>query len=125
VSRVETDRRLAGERAEQLAVEYLEARGVCVLLRNFRRRAGELDIVARDGEVLSIVEVRMRASAAFGGAAASVDASKRAKIVRTARLLLQRYRELARLRVRFDVMLVGALDEQPVRIEWIRHAFEA
>ncbi|MGB8327568.1 MAG: YraN family protein [Steroidobacteraceae bacterium] len=123
--RVDTDRRLAGERAEQLAVEYLEARGVSVVLRNFRRRAGELDIVARDGEVLSIVEVRMRTSAAFGGAAASVDGIKRAKIVRTARQLLQRHRELARLPVRFDVVLVGALDEQPVRIEWIRHAFEA
>ena len=119
------DRRARGGAAERLAAEHLVARGLEILLRNYRRRTGELDIVAREGEVLVIVEVRMRATAAFGGAAASVDGLKRARIVRTAAQLLQRRRDLAQMRVRFDVIVVGDLAERPIPLEWIRHAFDA
>jgi len=124
-SRVTPARRAAGDTAERLAAEHLVAHGLEILLRNYRRRTGELDIVARDGDVLVIVEVRMRSGPGFGGAAASIDGIKRAKIVRTAQQLLQQRRDFARLRVRFDVILVGALGETPLMIEWITHAFEA
>jgi putative endonuclease len=119
------DRRQLGAEAERLAAAHLAASGLAILLRNYRRRTGELDIVARDGEVLVVVEVRLRASAAFGGAGASIDGRKRARIVRTARQLLQERRDLAALPVRFDVILVGSLALRPVPVEWIRHAFEA
>jgi putative endonuclease len=124
-SRVTPDRRAAGDTAERLAAEHLIAHGLTIVLRNYRRRTGELDIVARDGDVLVIVEVRMRSGRGFGGAAASIDGIKRAKIVRTARQLLQQRRDFARLRVRFDVVLVGALGETPPSIQWIRQAFDA
>lgn len=88
------------------------------MTRNFLRRVGELDVVARAGELLVIAEVRTRASDDYGGAAASIGRAKQRRIVATAALLLQRHRELRRCRVRFDVLIV-----RDGRIEWLKHAF--
>src|SRR5437899_12551223 len=74
------ERQRIGQSAEDAAVAFLEAHGVTILLRNYRGKVGELDIVARDGSTLVIVEVRLRSSDRFGGAAASVDPRKQAKI---------------------------------------------
>jgi putative endonuclease len=114
------DRRQTGTLAENSACAFLEAQGFTIVARNFLRRVGELDIVARAGELLIIVEVRTRASEQFGGAAASVGHAKQRRIASTAALLLQSRRELRRCRVRFDVIVVrdGA-------VEWLKHAFEA
>jgi putative endonuclease len=115
------DRAAIGKSAEDVAAEFLERQGLTVLMRNYRRRGGELDIVARDGDILVIGEVRTRSTETFGGAAASVDGWKQHKIVRAASQLLQQRRDLARLRVRFDVLVVRGGGE----VEWIKHAFEA
>jgi putative endonuclease len=118
------DRQVLGRTAEDLAAAHLEASGAQILLRNFRRRTGELDLVARHRDTLLVVEVRLRSREDYGGGAASVDAVKQRRIVRTARQLLQTERELAHWPVRFDVVVVTP-DSDPWRIEWIRHAFEA
>jgi putative endonuclease len=120
-----TQRQRAGQRAEQLAAEFLRAQGCEILERNYRRRLGELDLIARERGVLVIAEVRTRASAAFGGAAASVDRRKQQRIARAALQLLQQRADLARLPVRFDVLVVSGLEGLEPRIEWIRHAFES
>jgi putative endonuclease len=114
------DRRQIGSLAENSACAFLEAQGFTIISRNFLRRVGELDVVARAGDLLLIVEVRSRASEQFGGAAASIGHQKQRRIVATAGLFLQRHRELRNCRVRFDVILVrnGA-------IEWLKHAFDA
>lgn len=120
-----TWRRRLGNQAEDAAASFLQAQGALILLRNYRCRCGELDIVARvgDGE-LAIVEVRTRSSEAYGGAAASVDARKRQRLIRAASRLLQQRKDLARLRARFDVIVVSdpCGDAQ---VEWIKHAFSA
>src|ERR1700749_833539 len=95
-----------GARAEQIALEYLQGRGLTILERNFRRRLGEIDLVALDSGVLVIAEVRTRSSLAFGGAAASIDGRKQRRIVRAAQQLLQTHRDYAALPVRFDVIVV-------------------
>ena len=121
-----TWRQRIGNRAEDAAAAFLEAQGAHVLLRNHRCRCGELDIVARVGpEDLAIVEVRTRSSEAYGGAAASIDAGKRQRLVRAASLLLQQRSDLAKLRVRFDVIVVSDPCGDAPQIEWIKHAFEA
>jgi putative endonuclease len=121
-----TWRQSVGLRAENAAVEYLRAQGARILLRNYRCRCGELDIVAQLGDSeLAIVEVRTRSSNAYGGAAASIDASKRQRLVRAASLLLQQRRDLARLRARFDVIVVCDPCSDTPRIDWIKHAFSA
>jgi putative endonuclease len=111
-----------GSAAEVRAVSVLEQAGFTVLARNYRCRAGELDIVARRARMLVIAEVRLRRSAAFGGAAASITAAKRTRIVRATRYLLRCQPWLAALHVRFDALLLSAPDGP---IEWIEAAFEA
>ena len=120
-----TARQQSGRRAEELAAEFLRAAGCEILQCNYRRRLGELDIVARAAGVLVIAEVRTRTSNAYGGAAASVDRRKQQRITRTASQLLQQRRELAQLPVRFDVLVVSDPFGPAPAIEWIRHAFEA
>ncbi len=116
---------MIGLAAEDAAVRFLTARGLRILSRNYRRRLGELDVIAREAETLVIIEVRSRTRAEYGGAAASVSFRKQQRIVRAASQLLQRRRELARLPARFDVIVVHEpLSAQP-RIEWIQHAFRA
>jgi putative endonuclease len=114
-----------GARAEQIAAVYLQGRGLTILERNFRRRLGEIDLVARDGAVLVIAEVRTRSSQAFGGAAASVDGRKQRRIIRAAAQLLQQHREYAALPVRFDVLIVEGPTTDAPQVNWLRHAFEA
>jgi len=118
-------RQQSGRRAEELAADFLRAAGCEILERNYSRRLGELDIVARAGSVLVIAEVRTRASNEFGGAAASITRTKQQRITRAASQLLQQRSELARLPVRFDVLVVSNPEGPAPSVEWIQHAFEA
>jgi putative endonuclease len=120
-----TARQQSGRRAEELAAEFLRAQGFEILQRNYLRRLGELDVIARRADLLVIAEVRTRSSAAYGGAAASVDRRKQQRITRAATALLQQRADLARLAVRFDVIVVSDPHGAAPRIEWLRHAFEA
>ena len=120
-----TVRQQRGRRAEELAAEFLRAAGCEILQCNYRRRLGELDIVARANEVLVIAEVRTRTGSAYGRAAASVDRRKQQRITRAASQLLQQRPDLARLPVRFDVLVVSDPYGPAPAIEWIQHAFEA
>jgi putative endonuclease len=95
-----------GRAAEAAAAQHVGRLGFRVLTANFRARGGELDLVALDGDVLAIIEVRYRASDAFGGAAASITHAKRSRIVRAARALLAAHPALAKLPARFDVVEV-------------------
>lgn len=109
-----------GSRAENSASAFLESQGFTIVTRNFLRRVGELDIVARAGDLLVIAEVRTRSSEEYGGAAASIGPAKQRRIAATAGLLLQRHPELRSCRVRFDVIVV-----RDGGIEWLKHAFDA
>lgn len=111
----------AGARAEAVAAEFLEARGLSIVARNWRCRCGEIDLVARDRDTLVFVEVRLRRRSDFGGAAASITATKQARLTAAAQLYLARLRYLPPCR--FDAVLLDALD--PPTIEWIRDAFSA
>lgn len=108
-----------GNAAEDLACEFLQARGLHLLMRNYRLRSGEIDLVFRDQEHLVFVEVRYRKSRRFGGALYSIDQRKQQKIIQTAQHYLQRYR--VTLPVRFDVVAINGPDD----IQWLQHAFEA
>src|SRR3984957_17457607 len=77
-----------GAAAEELAAQYLQVRGLKILARNLRCKAGDLDLVCLDGGVLALVEVRQRGSAEFGGALASVTWTKQRKITRAAQFFL-------------------------------------
>jgi len=106
-----------GEAAENLAAAFLLRAGLTLVERNFHCRFGEIDVIARDGATLVFVEVRMRTSERFGGAAGSITAAKRARLLRTARLYLA---GVARVPAcRFDALLVNGNDNS---IEWLKNA---
>ncbi len=126
IAGVSTDSRLQrGIASEDLAADYLRARGLVVVARNVRCRAGELDLVCLDAGVLAIVEVRQRARQDFGGALASVTRRKQRKIVRAAEFFLQRQSEWRRHAIRFDVLAVEGLPGGEHRVVWIKDAFRA
>lgn len=106
-----------GRESESLACRYLEQHGLQLLERNWRSRFGEIDLVLREGATIVFVEVRLRTSATYGGAAESIDRRKRARLLAAARLYLAGRRAPP---CRFDVVLLESLD--PPRIEWIRDA---
>lgn len=114
-----------GQQAEDWACELLCQQGARILQRNYRRRCGELDLIALHEGTLLVVEVRFRDSGRFGGAAASVTARKRARITRTASLWLQAHGEYAHLPVRFDVVAIEPTSDGRWRRQWLRQAFEA
>ena len=115
-----------GDTAEARALAHLQGRGLTLVRRNYRvaggprMRGGEIDLImpARDG-TLVFVEVRSRAGVEHGGAAASIGASKRARIVYAARHFLQRYAATLPP-CRFDVV---AIDGDS--LVWMPAAFDA
>ena len=116
--------RVAGARYEDIALAHLEKAGLALLARNYRCRYGEIDLVMRDGDDVVFVEVRYRRSRGFGGGIDSVDAGKRAKLVRAAGAFLADHAQLAACACRFDVLAIGAAPDAP-QIDWRRNAFEA
>jgi putative endonuclease len=115
---------ILGRRAEDLACRHLEALGFQLLERNYRCRAGEIDLVMLDGTTLALVEVRSRSTSAHGGAAATVGARKQQRFIRAARHLMLTRPEYRKLAARFDVVAIdaGADGGAPV-VRWIRDAF--
>jgi putative endonuclease len=99
-----------GRHGEQLAARHLEAAGLQILERNWRCRDGELDIVARDGQVLVFAEVKTRSSLAFGTPAEAVDRAKSARIRHLALRWIMAQRDVHGphfwSEVRFDVVSV-------------------
>ncbi len=113
-----------GDLGESLARAALERRGYAILATRYRTRAGEIDIVARDGTCLVFVEVKARRHAERGTPAEAVTPRKQRRIVAMARDFLARYRSDA-TSCRFDVVAVLVPVEGPAVIDVIRNAFDA
>ena len=111
-----------GDAAEEDALRYLERAGLRLITRNYRtpgRGGGEIDLIMREPDGTHVfVEVRSRADALHGGAAASVGLAKRRRIVFAARHYLMRLPTTPPCR--FDVLAV-----QPEGIDWLQAAFDA
>ncbi len=124
----QTDRQIRGQWAEQLALAHLCKHGLRLLQNNFRCKLGEIDLIMQDRSgvhrrILVFVEVRYRHTNRYGGAAASVNAGKQQKIVRTAQLYQRQHQRLRSWPARFDVVAVHGSRQQP-RLRWIKSAFD-
>lgn len=109
-----------GSDAEQSAAAFLQHQKLILLARNYRCRFGEIDLIMQEGDTVVFVEVRMRSSDQFGGAAASITAAKQLKLTRTARYYLAEHE--GDFPCRFDAILISG--ERGNKIEWIRNAFD-
>ena len=116
-------RQALGKLGEDLACRELERRGYAIVARRYRRRDGEIDIIARDGETIVFVEVKAREDQAFGGGAAAVTAFKRRRIVQIAQDYLTRHHR-GDCPCRFDVVSIQFADGAPV-FELFQNAFDA
>jgi len=92
----------AGRMGEDAAAEYLKKNGYKIIGRNFLVRGGELDIIAQDGEYYVFVEVKLRASRAFGSPIDSVTPHKIRRMTRAAQIYL--LKKKLDVPVRFDVV---------------------
>jgi putative endonuclease len=110
-----------GSQAEQWAVQFLQKQGLKPIAQNYRGRFGEIDLIMQDGASLVFIEVRLRRNADFGGAAASIDAHKQQRIIRTAHQYLAGLAHTPPCR--FDAVLMD--DVKGDNVQWLKNAFDA
>lgn len=111
-----------GKSGEDAALDFLRGRGYAVVARNYRTRAGEIDIIAYDRDTVCFIEVKTRRSGACGCAHEAVSAVKRRKISRTALWYLKE-KNLLNRKARFDVVAVTG-EHEPFTVDIIKNAFE-
>lgn len=113
-----------GAHWENLAANWLTQRELKIIQRNYRCKAGEIDLIAVEGERLVFIEVRSRGNPRFSSAAASVDRHKQSKLIRAAQCFLQRNPRWAKMPCRFDVIAFQPRQSaDDFAVNWIRAAF--
>ena len=112
-----TRQQRSGQDGEDDALRYLQQQGLTLRERNFHCKGGEIDLVMQERDTLVFVEVRKRAQPHFGGAAASITAGKRRRLILAAQVYLQRYKMPPPCR--FDVIAIDGPD-----LTWLKNAIE-
>ena len=110
-----------GKKGEELAAILCTERGLLILEMNHRTPSGEIDIIAKDGEVLVFIEVKTRAGDFYGAPFEAVTRKKREKIRTVALSYMKRLKK--EVPVRFDVISVTIQGKKP-SLEYIQDAFE-
>ena len=111
----------AGAQAEDNAERFLSQHGLVILEKNYRCKAGEIDLIMQHADMLVFIEVRLRTHQAFANAAESVTIRKQQKIIKTAQHYLQQHQLTDKANCRFDVIAFSD-NGNP---EWIKDAFSA
>jgi len=117
------ERQEFGRRAEDHACGFLKKRGYRIVERNYRTRAAEIDIIARQGGFLVFIEVKARKSLRKGSPREAVDLLKQKKIIFAATYYLKE-KNFIDVRVRFDVVAIHEIN-RGFEIEIIENAFQA
>jgi putative endonuclease len=115
-------RRVLGEEGERLAEEFLRKLGCKILRRNWHSRLGEIDLIARDGDEVVFVEVKLRTTANWGDPQEAVSLSKQRSICLAASEFADRNR-LHGHTLRFDVVAVLLPDDGAAEIRHYKDAF--
>jgi putative endonuclease len=113
-----TERQLSGQAGEDQALLHLQQHGLCLRERNFRCKGGEIDLIMQERDTVVFVEVRKRAQAQYGGAAASITPAKQRRLLIAAQFYLQRYKMPPACR--FDVIAIDGAE-----LTWLKNAIEA
>ncbi|SRR6056297_2946520 len=123
----QTAQQVSGQWGEDAAESLLSRQGLKVLKRNYRCRAGEIDLVmldpgTADGDVVVFVEVRLRSPGARADALETVDRHKQRKLSQAAQHFLMSEPVYTHHACRFDVVAIDDPESKPV---WLRNAFDA
>lgn len=119
-----TPRIRAGRRAERYVARCMKRRGYSILERNYAWKGGEIDLIARRGGLIVIMEVRFKRTGTLRDAIETVVPDKRQRIIRSAERFLQRNPNLAHCQVRFDVAGVSSKGLF-LECDWVENAFSA
>lgn len=117
-----------GQHAEDLALQFLQSKGMRLIERNYRCKMGEIDLIMQNNAELVFIEVRYRKQTKFGSGAESVDYRKQKKILKSAEHFLQSHSKYAALPCRIDVVSITAANntsDQESKIDWIPNAIQA
>ncbi len=115
--------RLFGQRGERLAEEYLRGKGMRIITRGYEGPNGEIDLIARDGDVLVFIEVKTRRG---GNPVEAVDEEKQRRITLTALHFLKRHRLLEKVSWRYDIVAIVWPDEDgEPNVQHFSNAFES
>ena len=98
------NRRKQGREGEESAAHYLEEKGWTILERNYQNRYGEIDLIAKDGEVLVFIEVKTWKAFGYSDLEYVLDHRKRSRMVMLAKCFLEGQKEREDCDVRFDVI---------------------
>jgi len=112
-----------GARGENIAAAFLKGQKYAIIERNYRCKAGEVDIVAREGKTLVFVEVKTRSNTAFGPPQASVTPFKQRQLSKAALTWLAK-KKLHDTSARFDVIAIILREHEVPAIEHIKNAFD-
>ncbi len=114
-------KKILGQEGENRAVQYLEKLGYKIVERNYRTRAGEIDLIAlHQGEVV-FVEVKTRTNNAYGAPELAVNSEKQRRMIKAA-LVYIHCKKLHQVPCRFDVVAISAAKD--LEVELIQNAFE-
>ncbi|MDY0133094.1 MAG: YraN family protein [Desulforegulaceae bacterium] len=113
----------SGNKAEKFACSFLRSKKYKIILRNFRTKFGEIDIIAKDGDVLCFVEVKFRKNSDFGLPEDFVDLRKQKKIIKTAKIYLAQ-NQVSDINVRFDVVAVEPGEKGSYKARLIQDGFQ-
>lgn len=116
------DRISLGNKGEKLAEDLLKDNGYKILYRNYRTKLGEIDIIARDKEIVCFIEVKTRSSDRFGLGSEAVFRTKQRQIAKAALSFLKDKRLLDK-KARFDVVSLDCSAPKP-KLDLIKDAFE-
>lgn len=132
--KTKTVKRNQGDKAENLAYDFLLKQGLSLIDKNFTTRAGEVDLIMQDkndADTLIFIEVRYRKNKDFGGAAASVTPKKQRRIIKAA--LAYQQQNAPQSSMRFDVIAIegdnndkgfNKNSSNKMEINWIKSAFD-
>ncbi len=107
-----------GAWAEEQANQYLQEKGLQLIMKNYRCKCGEIDLVMQQKNSIVFIEVRYRKNNFFGSAAESIDRRKQSKLIAAAQHYLQSNKITARFPSRIDVIAITG----KTQIEWIQNA---
>jgi len=95
-----------GRKGEEQAAAALETAGMKILVKNFRSKTGEIDIIALDGDTIVFVEVKTWSNFGIEDLMYSIDIKKQRKIIKTAKFFLSENRKYSNMTIRFDVIFI-------------------
>ena len=111
-----------GRKGEEVALRFLKKRGYQIIERNYVCKMGEMDIIAREKDILVFVEVKTRTSTMFGPPQLAVNSKKQSQMSKVALYFLKE-KKLEDVKARFDVVAI-LLGQKGAEIELIKDAFD-